>query len=93
MISRGIPSKPGTDARRRRVWLLEGDTFNQGVAAGEENAASAIQIENPCVSKLEEHGPLHVPGIAMNGAEILHDLWEPRQLKTLAGGVAGSWSR
>jgi hypothetical protein len=37
------------------------------------------------------HGPLHETGMAINGAEIAHGVWELRQrhLKTLAGGVAG----
>ena len=66
------------------------DAFNQGVAAGADSAAAGLMLADPCVSASEEHGPLHVPGMAINGAEIVHGIWEMRSLATLAGGVAGS---
>ena len=63
--------------------------FNQGVAAGEESARTGISLDDPCIAASEEHGPLHVPAMAINAAEIAHGVWEARQLTTLAAGVAG----
>jgi hypothetical protein len=65
------------------------DAFNQGVAAGDESANSGMSLGDPCIAASEEHGPGHVPGMAINAAEIAHGVWEARHLKTLAGGVAG----
>jgi len=65
------------------------EAFNQGVAAGEESARTGISLGNPCIAASEEHGPLHVPGMVINAAEIAHGVWEARHLRTLAGGMAG----
>jgi len=65
------------------------DAFNQGVTAGEESARTGVSLGDPCIAASEEHGPLHVPGMAINAAEIAHGAWEARQLTTLAGGLAG----
>jgi hypothetical protein len=65
------------------------DAFNQGVATGEQSAREGISLGDPCIPALEEHGPLHVPGMALNGVEIAHGAWELRHFATLAGGVAG----
>src|SRR5262249_16696418 len=65
------------------------DAFNQGVAAGEESARTGIEMGDPCVPALEEHGPGHVPGMVINAAEIAHGFWKARQLATLGGGIAG----
>ncbi len=63
--------------------------FNDGVAAGVESARTGVSLGDPCIPASEEHGPLHVPGMVINGAEIVHGAWEARQLTTMAGGVAG----
>jgi len=65
------------------------EAFNQGVAAGEESARTGISLGNPCIAASEEHGPLHVPGMVINAAEIAHGVWEARHLRTLAAGMAG----
>jgi hypothetical protein len=65
------------------------DAFNQGVTAGEESARVGISMGDACIPASEEHGPLHVPGMVINAAEIAHGVWEVRQLSTLAGGIAG----
>jgi len=64
------------------------DAFNQGIRSGEESARAGISLGDPCVAASEEHSPLHVPGIAINAAEIAHGAWEARHLTTLAGGIA-----
>lgn len=64
------------------------EAFNQGVAAGEESTLSGISLGDPCIPASEEHGPLHVPGMLINGAEIAHGVWEARHLTKLAGGTA-----
>lgn len=64
------------------------DAFNQGVAAGEESARSGISLGDPCIPASEEHGPLHIPGMVINAAEIAHGVWEARHLTKLAGGIA-----
>ena len=63
--------------------------FNQGVAAGAESARSGISFGDPCIPAADEHGPLHVPGMVINAAEIIHGVWEARHLAKLAGGIAG----
>ncbi len=65
------------------------DAFNTGVAAGEESARTGVEIGDPCVAALEEHGPGHAPGMVINAFEIAHGVWEARQLATLAAGIAG----
>ena len=65
------------------------EAFNQGVVAGEQSARVGIRMGDACIPASEEHGPMHVPGMVINGAEIAHGLWEFRHLKTLAGGIAG----
>src|SRR5215216_6585944 len=60
------------------------DAFNEGVAAGAESAGTGISLGDPCLAASEEHGPLHVPGMVINAAEIAHGVWETRHLKTLA---------
>jgi hypothetical protein len=65
------------------------DAFNQGVAAGVESASQGMELGDPCIPASEEHGPLHGPGMAINGAEIAHGVWEIAHLRHLAAGVAG----
>lgn len=64
------------------------DAFNQGVLAGEESSQSGISLGDPCIAASEEHGPLHVPGMVINAAEIAHGVWEARHLAKLAAGAA-----
>lgn len=64
------------------------DAFNQGVQDGSQTEDTGIAINNPCIPALEEHGPLHEPGMAINGAEILHGGWEIFRLGKVAAGAA-----
>jgi hypothetical protein len=65
------------------------DSVAAGVVTGEKCATEGISLGDPCIPASEEHGPLHIPGMVMNGVEIVHGLWEARHLAKLAGGVAG----
>jgi hypothetical protein len=71
------------------VMVEDIDAFNQGVRSGEESERAGISLGDPCITALEEHGFLHVPGIAINAAEIVHGVWEAKHLTKLAGGIAG----
>lgn len=64
------------------------DAFNQGVQDGSQTAENGIAVNNPCIPALEEHGPLHEPGMAVNGAEIAHGVWEIAHLGKIAAGAA-----
>ena len=64
------------------------DAFNEGVAAGLECATNGLSLDDPCVPALEEHGPLHVPGMIIDAAHIAHGVWELRHLATVAAGAA-----
>ena len=82
-VSNSSP-EPGEDVGPDDV-----DAFNQGVAAGLDSVNDGLDLDNPCVPALEEEGPGHSVGMAINAAEIAHGVWEARHLATLAGGLAG----
>ena len=65
------------------------DAFNQGVAAGAVSASTGISLDDPCIAASEEHGPLHVPLMVLNRAELMHGAWEILHQKKLAAGIAG----
>jgi len=65
------------------------DAFNEGVEAGVGGARDGLEFSEPCVPAAEGEGPLEKAGMAFEGVELLHGLWEARHVATLAAGIAG----
>jgi hypothetical protein len=76
--------QPGRD-----IYPDDYEAFNQGVAAGEEGARLGMEFSEPCLAASEEHGPLHGPGMVIDGAHIAHGLWELRHWEVIGRGLAG----
>jgi len=64
------------------------EAFNQGVAAGEEATQSGVDLGDPCIAALEEHGPAHVPLLAFDAVDVGHGVWEAVHLGKIGIGIA-----
>ncbi|NJM76866.1 MAG: hypothetical protein HC852_15120 [Acaryochloridaceae cyanobacterium RU_4_10] len=66
------------------------DAFNTGVLTGEEASANGLELTGSCIIAPDEHGLGHVVGMAINGLEIVHGVWELARVELAAGflGIA-----